>query len=106
VTRLSDILTTATGAPPTPGNRVTLLRNGDEIFPAMIDAIIAADESVELLTFVYWTGGIAHRMAATLSWAARRGVRVRLLLDAVGASSMDPRLVTVMARAGCEVRRF
>jgi cardiolipin synthase A/B len=106
VTRLSDIVTTATGAPPTPGNRVTLLRNGDEIFPAMIDAIIAAEENVELLTFVYWTGGIAHRMAATLAWAARRGVRVRVLLDAVGASSMDDRLEKVMTRAGCQVRRF
>lgn len=104
--RLSDVVTTAMGQPPTEGNRVDLLRNGDEIFPAMLEAIDTAGESVELLTFVYWTGDIARRMAATLASAAHRGLRVRVLLDAVGARSMDDHLVEVMTRAGAEVRMF
>jgi cardiolipin synthase len=55
---------------------------------------------------VYWTGDIARSMAAALSAAAHRGVRVRILLDAMGARSIDDHLVEVMERAGCDVRRF
>ncbi|MCD9622515.1 phospholipase D-like domain-containing protein [Rhabdothermincola salaria] len=106
MTRLSDVVTTALGTPPTDGNRIDLLRNGDEIFPSMLAAIDEAEESVDLLTFVYWTGDIARRMAAALSAAAHRGVAVRVLLDAIGASSMDEHLVDVMARAGADVRLF
>jgi cardiolipin synthase len=106
VTRMCDIVTTAVGAPPIGGNRLRLLRNGDEIFPEMLGAIDEAEHSIELLTFVYWTGDIARRMAAALAAAAHRGVRVRVLLDAMGASSMDPHLVDVMCRAGCDVRKF
>jgi cardiolipin synthase A/B len=106
VTRLCDVVTTAVGIPPHPGNRAQFLRNGDEIFPAMLQAIDDAEHRVEMLTFVYWTGGIARRMAAALSAAARRGVDVRVLLDAIGARSMDRHLVDVMERAGCDVRMF
>jgi cardiolipin synthase A/B len=106
VTRLCDVVTTAVGVPPYPGNRAEFLRNGDEIFPAMLQAIDDAEHRVEMLTFVYWTGDIARRMAAALSSAARRGVDVRVLLDAIGARVMDRHLVEVMERAGCDVRMF
>ena len=42
------------GVPATDGNRVTVLRNGDRIFAAMLDAIAAAGHSIDFLTFVYW----------------------------------------------------
>lgn len=106
MTRLCDVVTTAIGMPPHPGNRAEFLRNGDEIFPAMLQAIDDAEHRVELLTFVYWTGDIARQVAAHLSAAARRGVDVRVLLDAVGARNMDRHLVDVMERAGCDVRMF
>lgn len=95
-----------TGVPTTDGNEVTVLRNGDEIFPAMISAIDDAEHSVDIVTFVYWTGDIAIRVAERLAAAARRGCRVRVLLDAVGARKMDTSLVDQMDAAGCDVRWF
>ena len=100
--RLESVL----GTPATKGNRVDVLRNGVEIFPAMLDAIDAAERSVDLVTFVYWTGDIARRFASTLSRAARRGCRVRVLLDAVGARKVREELATEMIAAGCDVRWF
>jgi len=42
------------GIPATEGNRVTVLHNGCEIFPAMLDAIRGAEQTIDFLTFVYW----------------------------------------------------
>jgi len=94
------------GVPPSTGNAVTVLRNGDEIFPAMLDAVDNAERTIDFVTFVYWTGQIADRFAAALADAARRGVKVRILLDAVGARKMDDALSREMTRAGCELRWF
>lgn len=108
--RVSDPLirgfTDAFGIPFTTGNRVEPLVNGDEIFPALFDAVEQAEECVEFLTFVYWTGEVAQRFAKTLADAARRGVTVRVLLDAFGSSSMDSRLTDDMETAGVEVVWF
>jgi cardiolipin synthase len=103
---LCRVLTAVSGVPVTSGNQVDLLRNGDEIFPAMLEAIEAAERSVDLLTFVYWSGEIALEFATTISRAARRGVRVRVLLDGVGARPIDPGLIDRMASAGADVRFF
>lgn len=88
------------------GNRVEVLRNGVEIFPAMLEAIAAADRTIEFVTFVYWTGDIARRVAAALTERARAGVRVRVVLDAFGSSQMDDALVDQMRAAGAAVERF
>ena len=88
------------------GNRIELLENGVEIFPAMLEAIEQAKESINFLTYVYWTGEIARRMAGALSDAARRGVRVRVLLDAYGAQKMNLELVRSMRDAGVQVAWF
>lgn len=88
------------------GNRVELLENGVEIFPAMLDAIEQAEASVSFLTYIYWTGEIAHRTADALARAARRGVDVRVLLDAYGAQKMNARLVRMLTDAGVEVAWF
>ncbi|MEX0990255.1 MAG: phospholipase D-like domain-containing protein [Actinomycetota bacterium] len=95
-----------TAAPLRQGNRVTCLRNGDEIFPAMLDCIRAAERTINLQTFVYWTGDIAVEFATTLARRAAEGVSVKVLLDAVGANKMDQGLVDQMERAGVEVAWF
>jgi cardiolipin synthase len=100
------VLTAVSGVPITPGNRIDLLRNGDEIFPAMLTAMREAERSVDLLTFVYWTGDVGGRFATEISQAARRGVRARILLDALGAKSVDDELVETMRSAGADVRFF
>lgn len=94
------------GVPATEGNRVEVLVNGDEIFPAMLAAIREAEVAVDLLTYVYWTGEIAQRMAAALCERAREGCRVRVLLDAVGARRMDRDLVDDLRSAGARVAFF
>ena len=94
------------GIPATEGNRVTILHNGDEIFPAMLDAIRASESTIDFMTFVYWTGDIAEDFADALTDRARAGVRVRVLLDAIGARLMDRRLIDQMERAGVDVNWF
>jgi cardiolipin synthase len=88
------------------GNRVDVLRNGDEIFPAMLEAIDEAERSIDFLTFIYWNGDIGKGFAEHLSARARAGVRVRVLLDAAGAWELDTELVDGMQDAGCDVRWF
>ena len=94
------------GVPATEGNRVDVLVNGDRIFPAMLDAIGEAERTIDFLTFVYWRGEIGTRFAEALSDKARSGVRVRVLLDAWGASSIDPSLISQMEETGVRIRWF
>lgn len=106
VERLRRILTSVSGVPTTSGNRVDILRNGEEIFPSMLAAIEAATTSIDFLTFVYWTGAIGSQFADALGRAAGRGVRVRVLLDGVGAKPVDRALVDRMEHHGVDVRWF
>ncbi|HEV2825550.1 MAG TPA: cardiolipin synthase B, partial [Actinomycetota bacterium] len=101
--RMVEALTTA---PLRQGNRVTVLRNGDEIFPAMLEAIRSAERTINFATYVYWTGSIAPEFAEALAERARAGVEVNVLLDAVGAAKMDRRLVALLQRASAEVAWF
>lgn len=94
------------GTPFTEGNRIDVLRNGDQIFPAMLEAIRGAQSTVDLMTFVYWQGDIAVEFADAMSERARAGVRVRLLIDALGGRLIDKGLVSRMDRAGVQVEWF
>lgn len=94
------------GVPATERNRVEPLRNGVEIFPAMLEAVRASECTVDLLTFVWWSGGIAEEMSAALADRAAAGVRVRVLLDAFGARRMPDELVQRMEDSGADVRYF
>lgn len=94
------------GVPATEGNEVEVLRNGQRIFPAMLEAIRGARRTIDMLTFIYWTGGIAVEVAEALAERAEAGVRVRLLLDAFGARLMDRGLVQMLDDRGVAVRFF
>ncbi|MFF1632096.1 cardiolipin synthase B, partial [Streptomyces sp. NPDC058272] len=86
--RLRRRLERLIGIAATEGNELVPLRNGDEIFPAMLDAVRSAEHTVDLMTFVYWRGQIARDFAAALAERARAGLRVRLLLDGFGAKEI------------------
>lgn len=86
-----------------PGQRIELLVNGVEIFPAMLEAIRHARESINFETFVYWSGDIAREFAAALAERARAGVAVRVILDWLGCQRMDPELVDDLEAAGADV---
>jgi cardiolipin synthase A/B len=94
------------GVPATEGNTVEVLRNGNEIFPAMLDSIADAKRTIDLLTFVYWRGEIGTRFAEALTERAGAGVRVRVLLDAWGAHPIERSLLTEMQAAGVHVAWF
>src|SRR5947207_4290333 len=83
-----------------PGNALKLLQNGEEIFPAMLEAIRSAKTSIEFATYVYWRSHIATEFANTLCERARAGVQVRLLVDAIGGAVMSTRTVGQLERAG------
>ncbi|MFB6613301.1 phosphatidylserine/phosphatidylglycerophosphate/cardiolipin synthase family protein [Streptomyces sp. NPDC085524] len=94
------------GIAATEGNSVRPLRNGDEIFTAMLDAIGSARHTVDMMTFVYWKGTIARRFAEALAERARAGVRVRLLLDGFGSRLIEQDLLDHMDAAGVDVAWF
>ncbi|MEU9387849.1 phospholipase D-like domain-containing protein [Streptomyces sp. NPDC048279] len=104
--RLRRRLERLIGVAATEGNELVRLRNGDEIFPAMLGAIRAAQHTIDLMTFVYWRGDIAHDFAVALAERARAGVRVRLLLDGFGAKEIEGQLLDLMSTAGVQVAWF
>jgi len=89
-----------------PGNRATALVNGDEIFPAMLEAIRGARHTIDFETYIYWSGNVGREFAQALSDRARAGVRVAVLLDWVGSGKMDERLLDDMRAAGVAIMRY
>ncbi|WP_244874806.1 phospholipase D-like domain-containing protein, partial [Modicisalibacter luteus] len=85
---------------------MSVLRNGIEIFPLMLEAIRQARFSVDFLTFVYWKGEVARQFADGLTERASAGVRVRVILDAIGALKMSKTLIERMRAAGVDVVWF
>jgi cardiolipin synthase A/B len=89
-----------------PGNRVTALQNGDEIFPTMIDAIRGAQRTITFETYIYWAGEIGTEVAEALAERARAGVAVHVTVDWAGAFKMDDDLLECMRSAGVELHHY
>ena len=106
VHRLRRRLEALLGIPASEGNTLELLRNGDQIFPSMLGAIREATETIDFLTFVYWKGEIAHAFASALAERAGAGVRVRVLIDAIGGQLIDSTLIEQMTGSGVQVEWF
>jgi cardiolipin synthase len=87
-----------------PHNRAVLLQNGDGFFPAMLQAIREARESVNMEMFIFDDGEVGTQFARVLSEKAREGVEVRLLIDDYGSSLGA--LEDQMKAAGVKVRAY
>lgn len=94
------------GPPIVAGNRVQTLRNGDEIFPAMLSAIREAKETINFETYVYWSGQIGRDFADAIAERARAGVRAHVLLDWAGSQRMDANVLETMRSAGARVELY
>ena len=94
------------GPPLLEGNRIEVLLNGDQIFPAMLAAIREARRTITFETYIYWSGEIGKAFAEALSERARAGVRVHVLLDWVGAGKIDDATIESMEQAGVEVKKY
>ena len=88
------------------GNRVDVLLNGDEIFPAMLQAIRSAKTTITFETFIYWSGSIGSEFTNALAERARAGVKVHVLLDWIGSNKMDASQLALMEQAGVQVRKY
>lgn len=89
------------------GNRVTLLENGVQILPAMLDAIAAARRSVHMEMYIFWSDAVGIRFRDALAERARSGVECRLLLDGVGSPKhLNRGDVEMLRSAGCRVEFF
>jgi cardiolipin synthase len=94
------------GPPIADGNLVVDLQNGDEIFPAMLEAIRSARKTITFESYIYWSGQVGKAFAEALSERSRAGVACHLLLDWVGSSKMDESQLRAMEDAGVQIERY
>jgi cardiolipin synthase len=90
----------------TGGNKVNTLLNGDQIFPAMLTAIRAAQKTINFETYIYWSEEIGNEFAQALAERAKAGVVVHLLVDAVGSSKLNDAQMKTMETAGVVIKKY
>ena len=88
------------------GNRLALLRNGEQYFPALLAALEAARSEVFLESYIYADDPTGSRVTEALGRAAARGVRVHLLVDGFGARDFPLRWRKALLEAGAQVLVF
>ncbi|MBA3295871.1 MAG: cardiolipin synthase B [Acidobacteria bacterium] len=93
------------GADATHGNQFTVLTNGDQIFPAMLSAIAGAKRRIAFESYIFTPGDLAEQFTRGFEEAARRGVRVNIVIDALGGSISDAQ-VKRLESAGCRLAKF
>jgi len=89
-----------------PGNNITTLVNGNQIFPAMLGAIRSAKHSISLETYVFQDGEIAPQFTEALAERAQAGVKVNAILDAQGTQKMGRGNLERLRNAGVQVAKY
>jgi cardiolipin synthase len=103
---LARVVSHLVAQPLTGGNKIEPLVNGDEAFPAMLAAIESAKTCVSLCTYIFDNDASGEKFVATLERAVRRGVQVRVLIDAAGARYSWPPVMRKLRRATIPYARF
>jgi cardiolipin synthase len=103
IARISDAVTRR---PLVGGNRIKPLHNGEQAYPAMLEAIDHAERTVFLSTYIFETNDSGLRFIDALARAARRGVDVRVSIDGIGELYSIPRAGTLLERESVRVTRF
>jgi cardiolipin synthase len=93
------------GVQATGGNTYQVLVNGDEIFPAMLAAMAGGKRRIAFETYIFDKGTVGEQFVAALEAAARRGVQVNLVIDAIGATMPDE-WTARLEQAGATIGRF
>ncbi len=94
------------GKPLLMNNSVEPLVNGDEAFPAMMQAMEEARHSIALSTYIFDSDSVGRQFAETLSRKAAGGVQVRVIIDDTGARYSFPPIVHTLRKSGVTVARF
>jgi cardiolipin synthase A/B len=91
----------------TAGNSVTLLRNGAEYFPVLLEAVALAEREIWLETYIFADDDTGRRVADALIGASRRGVDVRVLVDGWGARHyLTPALAQRLIDGGVDLLKY
>jgi len=88
------------------GNRVDLLLNGEQIFPAQLEAIRSAQTTFTYAQYFYETGPPARALVKAMSERCRAGVKGHVLVDGIGSLGMPEDLRDSLTEAGCELAIF
>lgn len=104
--RFPNYLAQLLGHPLTAGDAYVVHTNGDHAFPAMLAAIAGAKQRISFESYIFDTGDIAEQFVTAFEAAARRGVEVRMVLDSIGAESMERSHIDRLQRAGCHIGWF
>ena len=103
---LNQLAERISGLPLTAGNSVDVLINGDKAYPAMLAAIAQAKRTITLATYIFDRDRIGRQFVEALGAAVLRGVKVRVLIDGVGATYRWPTVRRLLQRAGVPVAFF
>lgn len=95
-----------TGLPCEPGNKVEILRSGDETYPRMLAAIDRAEKSIGLVSYIFRADKAGEAFHQALIQAQRRGVEVRVLIDGVGGGYFWSGTYNHLSKAGVPIARF
>ena len=89
-----------------PGNRVEILTDGDVFYPRMLDAIRRARETINMECYIFKKGDIGNAFIEALADRAKAGVRVTLVMDAIGSFGAVRRSAKPLRAAGCRVAAY
>ena len=89
-----------------PGNRLSLLKNGEEYFPAIAAAVDGAKREIFFETYIFADDQTGSLIADVLARAAARGVSVHVIVDGFGARDFAPRFRAKLESAGAQVLVF
>jgi len=95
-----------TDAPIMGGNKIDVLLNGEQTFPAMLKAIRGARKSITYAQYLYQDGAIAYELAEAFAERCRAGLTVKLLLDSHGGGKIPKDIPQLLTDAGCQLEWF
>jgi cardiolipin synthase len=93
-------------APPRDGNSFELLVTGETAYARLMELIAGAQQTIDLTMFILGHDTTGHAVVDALSERAAKGVRVRVILDAVGSAQSRSHATATLSKAGAEVRSF
>lgn len=103
---LDHLVTTVVGSPLVTGNQIEVLVNGEGAYPAMLQAIEEARDTVAFSTYIFDNDPVGHLFRDALAAARERGVEVRVIIDGAGARYSLPSMVGSLRRRGLKVAVF
>lgn len=94
------------GPPLAEGNKITTLQNGDEIFPAMLETIRNARQTITIEQYIWSPGKVSSQFVEALAERARAGVKIHIVVDGVGSMKLRKADLQPLLDAGAQLSRF